>query len=40
MRFYRDPETLWPTSLVDWLVVLMLVGLLAALLVPAVVWST
>jgi len=35
--FRRDPNTLWPTSLLDWLVILMLVALLAALLLPALV---
>ena len=34
-RLRRATETLWPTSLVDWLVILMLVGSLAALFLPA-----
>ena len=35
--FRHDPNTLWPTSLVDWLVILMLVALLAAMLLPALI---
>jgi hypothetical protein len=31
----RDPNTLWPTSLGDWLVILMLAALILALLWPA-----
>ena len=33
--FRHDPNTLWPTSLADWLVILMLVALLVALFWPA-----
>lgn len=36
MRFRHDPNTLWPTSLVDWLAILMLVGLLVGLIWPAI----
>jgi hypothetical protein len=34
--FEKNPNTLWPTSLVDWFVILMLVGLLVGLLGPAI----
>lgn len=33
--FRHNPNTLWPTSLVDWLVILMLATLVAALFLPA-----
>ncbi len=33
--FRHDPNTLRPTSLTDWLVILMLFALLAAMLLPA-----
>jgi hypothetical protein len=36
MPFRRNPNTLWPTSLVDWLVILMLGALLVAMLWPAI----
>jgi hypothetical protein len=36
MRFRYDPNTLWPTSLADWLVILMLAGLIVALLLTVV----
>jgi hypothetical protein len=36
MPFRHDPNTLWPTSLVDWLVILMLGALLVAMLWPAI----
>ena len=35
MTFRHDPNTLWPTSLADWLVILMLVMLLLGLFLPA-----
>jgi hypothetical protein len=31
----HNPNTLWPTSFADWLVILILAGLLIALLWPA-----
>jgi len=38
-RFRPEPNTLWPTSLADWLVILMFVLLLIALFLPAWAWS-
>jgi hypothetical protein len=39
MMFRHDNNTLWPTSLADWLVIAMLAGLLAAMLWPALAFS-
>jgi hypothetical protein len=39
VRFRREPSTLWPTSIVEWLVILMLVGLMVALFWLALAWS-